>query len=708
MSLKFKFIPLTFIKDEEEIKKQIRNTIILKYFFEKNSKTVKLNSLIENTQYGYNASALQSGKNKFLRISDITDGKVEWDTVPYCDCNDEETYLLYSDDILIARTGGTTGKSFFIIDPPKHAIYAGYLIRIRANEKNNPLFINLFLNSYVYWSQIVSINEGEFRPSANANVLKNLILPQCTPNEQEDAVNLSNSIIIKGYEDLNNEIKKALVDFEKIKKIEKGTDFQTKQVALLQQAILQDAIQGKLTADWREQNSDVESASELLKRIKSEKAKLIKEKKIKKEKPLSPINDNEIPFELPDKWEWCRIGMLAEIVRGGSPRPAGDRRYYDGNIPFLKVGDLTNDNEVYVQNYKYTVKEAGLHKTRYIEKETLLLTNSGATLGIPKIVNFPTAFNDGIAAFNEMHIDLSKKYVYYFLRYKTTWFLKEASKGIGQPNLNTDIIKITPLSLPPIKEQQAIVEKVELLLEKSNQLAFEIENQKRYSLELQKALFNEIFELKEKESQEITPQRETEVNTQTISLKPTNIDYYKRSVLAAEIVWQLHKEPTLGHLKLQKLIYLCQKTTNMQLVTNFLRQAMGPYDNQLMRSIDKQLKDHKWFEYNSAEKLKYQPLEKAGEHHADYLKYFSSESTNIQYIIDTFKQAKSNVVEIVATLYACMENILNEKNIIYSEGLLLRRFYEWSEEKQKFSEEVVQSVLKRMKEIGIVPDGLKN
>ena len=83
---------------------------IEKYFFEKNSKTVKLNSLIENTQYGYNASALQSGKNKFLRISDITDGKVEWDTVPYCDCNDEETYLLYSDDILIARTGGT-GKS---------------------------------------------------------------------------------------------------------------------------------------------------------------------------------------------------------------------------------------------------------------------------------------------------------------------------------------------------------------------------------------------------------------------------------------------------------------------------------------------------------------------------------------------------------------------------------------------------------------------
>ncbi len=278
--------------------------------------------------------------------------------------------------------------------------------------------------------------------------------------------------------------------------------------------------------------------------------------------------------------------------------------------------------------------------------------------------------------------------------------------GIG--NLSGTALSSITTPLPPISEQITIVDQIELLLEKCNQLSIEIENQKRFSQDLQKALFNEVFELKEKNAQEKISITETEPKIKTISLKPTNIDYYKRSVLAAEIVWQLHKEPTLGHLKLQKLIFLCQKTTNMQLATNFLRQAMGPYDNQLMRSIDKQLRAHKWFEYNSAEKLKYQPLEKAGEHHADYLKYFSSESANIQYIIDTFKQSKSSVVEIVATLYACMENILNEKNIIYSEGLLLKRFYEWSEEKQKFSEDEVKAMLKRMKEIGIVPDGLKN
>src|SRR5690554_1100784 len=114
MSLHFKYTPLTFLKDLNQIKVQVKNTIILGYFYNRNQKVVKLKNLIEGTQYGYNASAMPSGRNKFLRISDITDGEVNWDTVPFCDCSDEKTYLLQKNDLLIARTGGTTGKSFLI------------------------------------------------------------------------------------------------------------------------------------------------------------------------------------------------------------------------------------------------------------------------------------------------------------------------------------------------------------------------------------------------------------------------------------------------------------------------------------------------------------------------------------------------------------------------------------------------------------------
>jgi len=249
--------------------------------------------------------------------------------------------------------------------------------------------------------------------------------------------------------------------------------------------ILQLAIQGKLTAQWR---ANVESqgiatidnnAKTLLEQIKAEKAQLIKEKKIKKEKALPPISKEEIPFELPESWEWCRLGNLASIVRGGSPRPAGDLRYYDGDIPFLKVGDLTGYEGVYCTSHKHTIKEAGLYKTRFVEADTLMLTNSGATLGIPRICSFPTTFNDGIAAFLGIEC-LNKVFLYYFLRSRTSYFLEEASRGQGQPNLNTEIISMTLMGLPPLAEQKAIVQIVDTLFKEVE--ALENLTQKRVQL----------------------------------------------------------------------------------------------------------------------------------------------------------------------------------------------------------------------------------
>lgn len=148
---------------------------------------------------------------------------------------------------------------------------------------------------------------------------------------------------------------------------------------------------------------------------------------------------------------------VCNVVRGGSPRPAGSPLYYDGHIPFLKVGDLTKDESKYLFSYNETIKEAGLTKTRYIEANNLLLTNSGATLGIPKITTFATTFNDGIQAFLNLPNDISKEYLYYYLRSKTIWFRKEAARGQGQPNLNTDMVKRMSFPFPPISEQNQIV-----------------------------------------------------------------------------------------------------------------------------------------------------------------------------------------------------------------------------------------------------------
>lgn len=225
----------------------------------------------------------------------------------------------------------------------------------------------------------------------------------------------------------------------------------------LRQKILDLAIRGKLVP----QDPNDEPASVLLERIRAEKERLIKEGKIKRSKKTAsdmPNNEDEM-FEVPKGWCWCYIDDLCDVVRGGSPRPAGSKEFYDGDIPFLKVADLTRDNFMYVTYAQNSIKEAGLVKTRQIEVNTLLLTNSGATLGVPKINTFPATINDGIAAFLYLPQEL-QYYMYWFLKANTGRF-RGFNQGAAQPNLNTDIIKNVRVPLPPVNEQKRIVNEID-------------------------------------------------------------------------------------------------------------------------------------------------------------------------------------------------------------------------------------------------------
>ena len=196
--------------------------------------------------------------------------------------------------------------------------------------------------------------------------------------------------------------------------IDKGVESLEKareQLKIYRQAVLKHAFEGKLTARWRQENPDkLEKPEQLLARIKHEREARYEQqledwkaavktweksgksgKKPTKPKKLPGIAS--IPYDviaklpkLPEGWLWFRVADLCEVVRGGSPRPAGDLRYYDGAIPFLKVADITRTADVYLDTYSFTIKEAGLQKTRLVEPPVLMLSNSGATLGVPKCV----------------------------------------------------------------------------------------------------------------------------------------------------------------------------------------------------------------------------------------------------------------------------------------------------------------------------------
>ncbi|MFC1523822.1 restriction endonuclease subunit S [Thermodesulfobacteriota bacterium] len=140
----------------------------------------KLEDLSESINYGYTASAIRENTGvKFLRITDIQNGSVNWDAVPFCKCNkkEEKKHLLLPGDIVFARTGATTGKSYLIKNNPGHTVFASYLIRVRPNDKVDPRYLAHFFDTPNYWGQVQENSRGATLPGVNATKLKKLNIP---------------------------------------------------------------------------------------------------------------------------------------------------------------------------------------------------------------------------------------------------------------------------------------------------------------------------------------------------------------------------------------------------------------------------------------------------------------------------------------------------------------------------------------------------
>ena len=153
-------------------------------------KWVRWGDLSQSIQYGYNAPAQESGRIKMVRISDIQGGKVLWDSVPYCEIKEDDisTYLLGTNDILFARTGGTVGKSYLVKEVPEKAIYAGYLIRTRYSSFLCPEYLKYFMESQLYWKQLQNGTIATAQPNCNGKTLSKMILPLPPLAEQKRIV----------------------------------------------------------------------------------------------------------------------------------------------------------------------------------------------------------------------------------------------------------------------------------------------------------------------------------------------------------------------------------------------------------------------------------------------------------------------------------------------------------------------------------------
>lgn len=254
-----------------------------------------------------------------------------------------------------------------------------------------------------------------------------------------------------------------------------------KKLAQYRQSLLKAAVEGALTAKWRANNKPTETGAQLLKRILQERRNRWEAKQLAKFKeqgkvppkdwqkkypePVQP-DTTDLP-ELPQGWVWANVDQLSEVIRGASPRPAGDPRFFGGNIPWITVGSITCDDEIYLERTEQFVTEAGKNASRFIEVGSLLLTNSGATLGVPKISKISGCINDGSVALLDVD-EVTKLYLYWFLKTQTER-LRAMNQGAAQPNLNTDIVRRIHVPLCSVAEQQEIIQIIQATAAASKQ-----------------------------------------------------------------------------------------------------------------------------------------------------------------------------------------------------------------------------------------------
>ena len=234
----------------------------------------------------------------------------------------------------------------------------------------------------------------------------------------------------------------------------------------LRQSVLQAAMQGKLTT----QKAEDGDARDLLREIRAEKEKLVKEKKGKKEKPLAPITDEEIPFDIPENWVWIRLGNYTEIARGGSPRPINNylTTGKDG-INWIKIGD-TDKNGKYISKTAEKIIREGITKSRYVKKGSFLLSNS-MSFGRPYILNIDGCIHDGWLVLSNYEKLLNCDYLYYVLSSPLSkrQFVYQADGAVVK-NLNTVKVQKIVIPLPPLPEQRRIVARVEALMKEIDEL----------------------------------------------------------------------------------------------------------------------------------------------------------------------------------------------------------------------------------------------
>ena len=359
---------------------------------------------------------------------------------------------------------------------------------------------NEFEDEYVYWiargiqDVVQKLGYGGAQPNVSNKQLEALEFPFPPKQIQLKIILFLNALRDGTYDGIyfNASIEKKILRLHKtsldLLTFKISQNQQLSLLTALRQAILTEAVQGGLTAQWRRDNPGQEPATELLRRIAAEKARLIREKKISKEKPLPPIREEEMPYALPEGWGWCRLGEVGYTQTGSTP-PKSQNEYFGNYIPFLGPSDISPNTMKYPE---IGLSKLGLEKSRLIPTGSLMMVCIGGSIGKCNIVEMDVTCNQQINTLTPIAIpsDMVK------IIAQSPYFqasVKEKATGSATPIINKGKWEVIPIPLPPLKEQHAIVQKVNTLLAYCDELEQQVRQSKADVERLMQAVLGEVF-----------------------------------------------------------------------------------------------------------------------------------------------------------------------------------------------------------------------
>jgi type I restriction enzyme, S subunit len=280
-----------------------------------------------------------------------------------------------------------------------------------------------------------------------------------------------------------------------------GIDYQLSLLTRFRQAVLQEAIEGKLTAEWRRQNPELISgdnhASNLLEKIRVEKDRLIREGKIRKEKASPPITDDEKPFHLPDGWVWCRLGEIVQSMTNGLYKP--EVFYKETGVVCLRMYNI-QEGKISFHNLKRMILTEEEIKTYSLLEGDLLLNrvNSVELLGKAAYINKydePLVYESKNIRVRFVNKEIIPKYVnvVFLTKIIRHQILKNYKKVTGQASINQDQLSCFQIPFLPFAEQQAVVERVDKLMAMVDELEKQVTERKEESELMMQSVLREAF-----------------------------------------------------------------------------------------------------------------------------------------------------------------------------------------------------------------------